>query len=154
LGSPRFGAALACFQACGPLLFSPSYRLSQKFPSASHPSVRQLLLGAPSLRSTPLAGLSTRAAPIRGFGPPHDITNSHPFGAASLSRYFSNVEISQIPTPFRPQALSASRRFSPQVGLQAYFIPQPCSGPILFRGSFSSRSRTISSIAELFPPCR
>jgi hypothetical protein len=66
----------------------------------------------------------------------------------------SNVEISQIPTPFRPQALSASRRFSPQAGLQAYFIPQPCSGPILFRGSFSPHSRTISSIAELFPPCR
>jgi hypothetical protein len=66
----------------------------------------------------------------------------------------THVEISQIPTMFRPQALSASRRFSPQVDLQAYFIPQPYSGPILFRGSFSPRSRTISSIAELFPPCR
>jgi len=42
--------ASACFQARGPQLFSPSYRLSQKRPSASHPSVRQLLLGAPSLR--------------------------------------------------------------------------------------------------------
>jgi hypothetical protein len=43
-------AVLACFQARGPQLFSPSYRLSQKRPFASHPSVRQLLLGAPSLR--------------------------------------------------------------------------------------------------------
>jgi hypothetical protein len=56
-----------------------------------------------------------------------------------------------IPTLFRPQALAASRRFSPQVGLQAYFIPQPCSGPILFRGFFSPRSRTISSIVQIFP---
>jgi hypothetical protein len=47
---------------------------------------------------------------------------------------------------FRPQPLSGSRRFSPQAGLQAYFIPQPCPGPILFRGLFSPRSRTISSI--------
>jgi hypothetical protein len=78
IGFTAIRFSVAYFQARSPLLVSPSYRLSQKRPSASHPSVRQLLLGAPSLRSTPLAGLSTRAAPIRGFGPPHDITNSRP----------------------------------------------------------------------------
>jgi hypothetical protein len=57
IGFTAIRCRVACFQARGPLLVSPSYRLSQKRPSASHPSVRQLLLGAPSLRTTPLTVL-------------------------------------------------------------------------------------------------
>jgi len=136
LGSPRFGYCVTCFQARSPQLFSPSYRLSQKRPFASHPSVRQLLLGAPSLRTTPLAGLSTRAAPTRGFGPRHDITNPRPRIAKASQASLRSVLR-------RSQPLDGLLR---KFGLQACFIPQPCPGPILFRGSFSSRSRTISSI--------
>jgi len=46
------------------------------------------------------------------------------------------------PSRLRPQAFSASRRFSPPFSLQAYSIPQPCTGFILFRG-FSLRAAAL-----------
>jgi hypothetical protein len=45
------------------------------------------------------------------------------------------VKASRALTSFRPQPFAGSRRFTPLVGLQACFIPQPRPGPILFRGS-------------------
>lgn len=44
---------------------------------------------------------------------------------------------------FRPQAFSASRRFTPLSGSRACFISQPRSGPIPFRG-FSLRAAVLS----------
>ena len=147
IGFTAIRCRVACFQARGPLLVSPSYRLSQKRPSASHPSVRQLLLGAPSLRSTPLAGLSTRAAPTRGLGPPHDITFLRPHsrgipiprfvpssGDHSLSTVFSASKLAGL---FHPAAVS---RTYPVQGLllsaQPYYLVDSLSSPLplsLFR---------------------
>src|SRR5687768_16313103 len=63
----------ACFHACAPQLFSPSYRLSKERPLSSHPNLRRLLLGVAS-HPTPLATAFRRELPTRGFGPHHDIT--------------------------------------------------------------------------------
>jgi hypothetical protein len=167
LGSPRFGASFACFQARSPQLFSPSYRLSLKFPEASHPSIRQLLLGAPSLRINAARWSFDASCAYPGSRPSARHHRSASIHESRIFRPAPLVETSQVSTMFRPQALTASRRFSPRIGSQAYFIPQPCPGPILFRGLFSPRSRTIlpnprsrslvtdgSSIAQQFPPCR
>lgn len=53
----------------------------------------------------------------------------------SLVRVLQRTSRPKRRASFRPQALSASRRFAPRSSSQACFIPQPCSGPILFRGS-------------------
>jgi hypothetical protein len=134
----------ACFHARVPQLFSPSHRLSKERPLPSHPNLRRLLLGVAS-HPTPLAqNLSARALPTRGFGPRHDITRSRP----THSRCIPSTT-----TSFRPQAVSASRRFPPRSRLQACFIPQPCSGPILFRGSIHS-AQPCFLVENRVPPCR
>jgi hypothetical protein len=136
--SRRIGFA-AIRSRCGPVSMparcSPSRRFSKERPLPSHPSVRRLLLGVPSLRS-PLA-IFRRELYLPGISA---------LIATSPTCVHSSQERSRALASFRPRAFSAPRRFPPQVGLRAYFIPQPRPGPILFRGLFSPRSRTISSI--------
>jgi len=86
-----------------------------------------------------------------------------PFGQSSLpgsppsSRHHpcasTSREGSRGPAPFRPQAFTASRRFSPRSGFEASFILEPRSGMCSpFRG-FSLRGALRSRRASL-PPCR
>jgi len=53
---------------------------------------------------------------------------------------------------FRPQAFSASRRFSPRSGLRTYFIPQPRPGSSRSRGSLFAQPPFL--IGKSLPPCR
>lgn len=75
---------------------------------------------------SPLQLLSRRdpeiAAPHSSVGParPHQEASTH-------------VGV-PIPTSFRPQALSASRRLTPPPGSQVCFALQPNPGPVPFRG--------------------
>jgi len=92
----------------------------------------------------------TRPRPLvvlRGTRSPHSTTSSAPaLGTPMLQRNSSSS------ASVRPQAFSASRRFTPRTGLRACFVPLPCSGPLPFRG-FSLRAAALSS-RELLPPCR
>jgi len=54
---------------------------------------------------------------------------------------------------FRPQAFSASRRFTPRRNLRACFVSQPCPGHSLVQGLLSQCSRPSSSDGSC-PPCR
>jgi hypothetical protein len=73
-----------------------------------------------------------------GFGPPSTSHTGRP-----LTRLPSSAS-------FRPQALSASRRFSPPHGLQAYFIPQPSPGPLPVQG-FLHLAQPPSLIRRSYP---
>lgn len=101
----------------------------------------------------------------QGLGPPHDLTRPRPLVISLGSRgpRSSTSSAPALGTPMlqknssssasvRPQAFSASRRFTPRTGLRACFVPQPCPGPLPFRG-FSLRAAALSS-RELLPPCR
>jgi hypothetical protein len=78
LGSPRFGYHVGLFPSSWPatvLAFLPSLAKA----SLCESSFRSATPPRSSFTSqTPLAGLSTRAAPTRDFGPPHDNTNPRP----------------------------------------------------------------------------
>jgi len=106
-----------------------------------------------------------RSLSYQGLGPRRDLTRSRPLivlqGTRSPRSTISPAPAlgtpmlqknSSSPASVRPQALSASRRFTPRTGLRACFIPQPCSGPLPFRG-FSLRAASLSS-REVLPPCR
>jgi hypothetical protein len=69
--------------------------------------------------------------------------------AASLAAS-TRREDSQPLATFRPQAFSASRRFTPPPAARAYFIPKPRTGFILSRG-FSLHAAPPSSSEGVAP---
>ena len=93
-----------------------------------HPSFRRLLLRVPSYR-TPLATFRSE----RYLSRVSILLTTSPKRVHSLSAF---AEATRFPTlvSFHPQAISASRWFSPRSGSQACFILQPSSGSVLFRG--------------------
>jgi len=75
-----------------------------------------------------------RVLAARVLVPHHDITGARPPNHA------------RIPTlaPFRPQAFTASRRFSPRSGSEACFVLEPCTGtPVRSGGSRSARPSSL-----------
>jgi len=52
---------------------------------------------------------------------------------------------SQASASFRPQAITASRRFTPHSGSEVYFTLEPCSGTFVVQGLLSPRSAPPSS---------
>lgn len=121
-------------------VFPPPCRLSSECPRSSHPSIRRTPPRS-SFASNTARNLSTRA---------------HLPGVSALVTTSPACVHQTLSIPlsasFRPQALSTSRRFTPQVGLQVCCAPQPCSGPFLFRG-FSLRAAVLLRQKPL-PPCR
>lgn len=117
-----------------------SCRLSKELVSRVILPFGLLLLGVPSPR-TPLEVFRPELT-YPGFWPSsrrHQLASTHRGGT-------------QRPASFRPQALSTSRRFSPQAGLQVCFALQPCPGPIPVQGLLSQRSS--ASFQKSLPPCR
>jgi hypothetical protein len=107
-----------------------------------------VLLRAPSLPS-PLDDLSVRALPARGLGPLHDVTRQRP-----RATQLSPQTHARVPRPSLRSVLRRSQPldgFPPLPSSRACFIPQPCPGPILFRGLLSPRSRAGSSPTLLCP---
>jgi hypothetical protein len=136
LGSPRW-----CRRACFHARARP-IRLDRP-PGVStwlHSSCLHCLFRAPSRSPLP--------CPFGHGVLPGSPPSSRHHRGASTSR-----EGSQGPAPFRPQAITASRRFTPRSGSEVCFTLEPCSGMSLpFRG-FSLRVAWRSRRASL-PPCR
>jgi len=80
------------------------------------------------LRSRHRSRSFERSTTYQGLGPLHDVTMQCPH-----SRSIPSFAL------FRPQVFATSRRISPLHRSRACFIPQPCSGPISFKG-FSLRA--------------
>lgn len=78
-----------------------------------------------------------------GFRP----SSRHHRSASTYRRTFPS------PTSFRPQAFSASRRFTPRIGLRACFISQPRPGFASVQGLLSPRSLSLPRRKRV-PPCR
>lgn len=57
-------------------------------------------------------------------------------------------------TTFRPQAFSASRRFTPHLALRAYFIPQPRTGETCSGASHSAQRSSSSEVPTPLPLAR
>jgi hypothetical protein len=141
LGSPRFGYRIWPVS-------KPAARNCSRLPTVSRKSVPLRVILPFGNSSSELLHFANAAR--RSF----DASCAYPGFRPSARQHqpaSTFAKASQAPASFRPRALSTPRRFAPQAGLQAYFIPQPCPGPILFRGSFSPRSRTVSSTAHSCP---
>jgi hypothetical protein len=140
---PQCSSLVPCTTRPGPV--SMPWRVLCDRPSAGivrpqvHPSLTALPFRVPSHLVPPDA--FRRRARCSGSRPSHDIT-----GARPLTRGFPGL------ATFRPRAFAAPRRLSPLSGSGACFIPQPCPGPILSRGSYL-RAATLPRREEL-PPCR
>jgi hypothetical protein len=88
--------------------------------------------------STPLAGLSTRAVPTRGFGPHHDITNPRP-----LPRGHPNSSLRSVLR--RSQPLDGLRRSLARrlVSSRSRVQDPSCSGDYSLRAAVLSSSATV-----------
>jgi len=122
MGSPQF-VVPACFRA------------SAEHPTDRPPGVARLVssfvIRVPSseLLRLRLCPCPFGSGPLPGFLPSSRHHRARPLTSA------------RIPTlaTFRPQAIAASRRFSPRSGFRACFIPEPRTGHRPFRG-FSLRA--------------
>jgi hypothetical protein len=93
-----------------------------------------------SFTSSPARSLSSPNDAYQGFGP----SLRHHRAASTRARDLHGLAM------FRPQAFAASRRFAPQLGSQACFIPQPHPGFLASRG-FSLRAAVLPSSGRAAP---